>query len=88
MIKILDFYADWCGPCHMQTPVLNALLEEYGEKLSVEKIDVEQDEARAKEFNVMSIPTLVIFNNEEKVETLVGYHDKASLKKLIDSYLE
>ena len=86
MIEIIDFYADWCGPCKMQTPVLESLKEDYGDELTITKVDVDTNEL-ASDYNIQSIPTLVILKDDKIVETIIGYHPKPRLKEIIDKYL-
>ncbi len=76
---IVDFYADWCGPCRMLAPVL----EEIGE--NVLKINVDTHEALAQEFGVMSIPTLIIFKDGEEKQKAIGFRTADDLKELIKS---
>lgn len=87
MIKILDFYADWCGPCKRQTPILEELETEFDGRIKVEKIDVEEDTPEVKIHLITSIPTLVFLNeNNEVIEKLIGFHSKAALSALIEKH--
>jgi len=87
MIKILDFYADWCGPCKRQTPILEELETEFDGRIKVEKIDVDKSEPEVKTYQIMSIPTLVFLNeNNEVLEKLIGLHSKAALSALIEKH--
>ncbi len=79
---LLDFYADWCGPCRMVGPVVAQLAEEHPE-IKVGKINVEEAQELAGEFNVMSIPTFVVLKNGEVVSTSVGAKSKEQLLKLV-----
>lgn len=79
---LLDFYADWCGPCRMVGPVVAKLAEEHPE-IKVGKINVEEAKELAGEFNVMSIPTFVVMKNGEVVGTSVGAKSKEQLLKLV-----
>jgi thioredoxin 1 len=72
-MKILDFYADWCGPCKVMAPTIEAL---ESEGFDVEKIDIEADRSRATEFKVMSIPTLIILDGEKEVKRFRGITNK------------
>lgn len=81
---LVDFFAEWCGPCKMLAPTLSEIATEYQDKLLVAKLDVDHNPAIAQKFGVMSIPTLIFFKNNQPVKQLVGYQDKASLIKVIN----
>ena len=76
---IVDFYADWCGPCKMMAPIFDEAAEEAGEKAKFGKLNVDANQQTAQAYGVMSIPTLIIFKDGEKVEQLMGIQDKATL---------
>lgn len=84
---LVDFYAEWCAPCKMMTPIINELAEEYKGKIKMVKLDVDQNQQTAGQFQVMSIPTLFIFKNGQVVEQMVGYQDKNALKERVDKVL-
>ena len=84
---LVDFYAEWCGPCKMMAPIINALAEEYDGRFKIGKCDVEKEMALAKNHQVMSIPTLMIFKDGEAVETIVGGLSKNDLAAKLDNYL-
>ncbi len=63
---LIDFYADWCGPCKMQTPILQELKQKMGDEISVIKIDVDKNQRLAAQYQIRSIPTLMIFRNGEQ----------------------
>jgi len=82
---LVDFYAEWCGPCKMMTPIIEELAKEYEGKVKIVKLDVDKNQQTAGQFQVMSIPTLFIFKGGQVVEQMVGYQDKAALTTRIDS---
>ena len=79
---LVDFYADWCGPCNAMAPVIEELATELEEKAKVGKINVDENSDIAVECNVMSIPTLIIFKNGKEEKRLVGLRDKEELLSL------
>jgi thioredoxin 1 len=81
---LVDFYADWCGPCRAQAPILEVLAGEYTERVEFVKLDVDQDGAIAGRYNVRSIPTLILFKDGKAVEVQVGMNTANKLKVLID----
>ena len=84
---LVDFWAEWCGPCRMIGPVVEELATEYQGKLKVCKVDVDQAPNTASEYGVMSIPTIAIFKNGEVVDKLVGAVPKASLVEKIEVHI-
>ncbi|MDH3660335.1 MAG: thioredoxin [Alphaproteobacteria bacterium] len=84
---LVDFWADWCGPCHAIAPALEELATEYGEKLTVAKLNVDENPAKPAAFGIRSIPTLILFRNGQPVQTLVGVQPKSALKAAIDAQL-
>ena len=84
-IVLVDFYADWCGPCKMIAPALEALAPEVEEFATIAKLDVDANPATAQAYQVMSIPTLILFKNGEAVKQVVGFQPKESLKALVES---
>lgn len=84
-IVIADFYADWCGPCQVQLPILEDLSKDLEGKVDIIKINVDQQQELAQRFGVRSIPTLVFFQNQNAVETSVGLRSKDELKRKISA---
>ncbi len=82
---LVDFYADWCGPCKMLGPIVEEIAKEYAGKLIVGKVDVDASPKTAQKFNVMSIPTLILFKNGQPVKQMVGFQGKESLVKELNS---
>lgn len=84
---IVDFWADWCMPCKMIAPVLDELDKEYDGKLKIAKLDVDDQPALAHQYNVVSIPTLLVFKDGEMVKQHVGAAPKETLRDLVSEYL-
>jgi thioredoxin 1 len=82
-VTVKDFYADWCGPCKMQDPILEELEEKYKGRVVFEKIDVDQNQDIANQYSVRSIPTLVIENSEGIIERFVGVTQKDILENVL-----
>ena len=76
---LVDFYADWCGPCKMMAPAIEKIAEEVSEYAKVGKVNVDDSPEIAEEFGIMSIPTLLIFENGEVINKHVGVKDKETL---------
>ena len=76
---LVDFWAAWCGPCKMIAPVVEEIAQEYEDKIVVAKIDVDEVPSVAAKYNVMSIPTLIVFENGKEVNRLVGFRPKAQI---------
>lgn len=84
---LVDFYADWCGPCKMMAPVIDELSSQYEGKAKIGKLNVDQNGTTAQKYKVMSIPTLLIIKNGEVVDTIVGAVPKQHLEAKIQSVL-
>ena len=76
---LVDFWATWCGPCKMIAPVVEEIAQEYDGKIVVGKVDVDEVPSVAAKYNVMSIPTLIVFENGKEVNRLVGFRPKAQI---------
>lgn len=85
---LLDFTATWCGPCKMLAPVMEELAEEWEGKVQVYKIDVDQSQDLAMKYQVMSVPTVMIFVDGEEKERLVGFRPKKKIIKKVEPFIE
>lgn len=83
-VTLKDFYADWCGPCKTQDPILEELEEEWDDRVEFEKIDVDEEQDTANEYQVRSIPTIVIENDDGIVERFVGVTQKEKLQEAFE----
>lgn len=81
---LLDFYADWCGPCQMLSPIIDSIASEKAGSFKVGKINVDDSQKLAREFQVMSIPTIIVVNKGKLVARSVGYKSKEDLLEMMD----
>ena len=86
-VVLVDFFADWCGPCKMLAPVLEKLAAEYEGKAKIVKVNVDNDTALARQFGVVSIPNMFVFKDGQVVDSLLGYNSANTIKALIDKAL-
>ena len=80
---LLDFWADWCGPCRMIAPLLKEIAEERAGEVKIGKINVDEQHLLSAKFNIMSIPTVVLFKNGEAVDGFVGYRPKEEIEEML-----
>jgi thioredoxin 1 len=85
-LVVVDFYADWCGPCKMMAPIVEELAEEYKGIVKIGKLNVDDAPNTASKYRVMSIPTMLLIKNKEIVETIVGAISKTQLVEKIDQH--
>lgn len=80
---LIDFYADWCGPCRMMSQIIDEIAEEMSGEIKVGKVNVDDNQELAMEYGVMSIPTIVIMENGKVKNNLVGVRDKNEIKEML-----
>lgn len=80
---LVDFWAPWCGPCKMQTPILEKVADKIGDKAVIAKVNVDESPALAAQFGVRSIPTLILFKNGQKVRDFIGVQQEAALIEVL-----
>jgi thioredoxin 1 len=83
-VRLKDFYADWCGPCKTQDPILEEMEEDWGTEVTFEKIDVDENQDVANEYQVRSIPTIVVENDDGVVERFVGVTQREELESALE----
>jgi thioredoxin 1 len=84
---LVDFWAEWCGPCKMVAPVLEEIAAEHGDKLTVAKVNIDENPEIARRYQIMSIPTMSVFSGGEVVKSIVGAKPKAAILKDLEAYL-
>jgi len=87
-LSLVDFWAEWCGPCRMVAPVMEQLAREYGDRLRVAKMDVDANQGVSMRYNIRSIPSILFFKDGKHVDTVVGAVPKAYLDRKIQEHLQ
>ncbi len=85
---LVDFWAPWCRPCLMAAPVLEELAEEYAGRITIAKLNVDQNAKTAAKYGIMAIPSLIVFKKGQPASQIVGYKPKAELKRDLDTALD
>ena len=84
---MVDFFAEWCGPCKMAGPIIEELSQEYKEKLDIGKVDVDANKEYSGKYGVMSIPTVIMFKDGEEVDRMTGFKGKEGYEEMIKKVL-
>jgi thioredoxin 1 len=84
---LVDFWAEWCGPCKMVAPVLEEIAGEHGDKLQVVKLNIDENPNAARDYQIMSIPTMAVFQGGQLVKAIVGAKPKAAILRDLEAYL-
>jgi thioredoxin 1 len=86
-VSLVDFYADWCGPCRMLVPVLEKLGRDFAGKMTVIKLDIDEANDVAKKFDISSVPTLILFRDGKEFKRVIGLRDADFLQDFVNSAL-
>lgn len=86
-VTLVDFYADWCGPCRMMTPIIEQIASAMAGKVVVAKVDIDKNQKTAQALQITSIPTLILFKNGQEIKRIVGLKDKETLTNHLESAL-
>ncbi|AOM41625.1 thioredoxin TrxA [Xenorhabdus hominickii] len=86
-IVLVEFWAEWCGPCKMMAPILNEIASEYADQLTVAKLNIDDHSETAPKFGIRGIPTLILFKDGEKAAVKVGALSKTQLKEFLEPHL-
>ncbi len=84
---LVDFWADWCQPCHMMAPAVEALAEEYGDRIRVGKLDVDANPMATHKYGIRGIPALLLFKDGQLVQQIVGVKPKEEIARIIEQHL-
>jgi thioredoxin 1 len=85
---LVDFWAEWCGPCKMVAPVLEEIATEHGDRITVAKLNIDENPQITRQYQIMSIPTMSVFSGGKIVKSIVGARPKAALLRDLASYLQ
>jgi len=87
-LTVVDFWAEWCAPCRMLTPTVEAIAEQYSESTVVVKLNVDDNPATAAAHGIRGIPTLILFSDGKEVERVIGATSKESISRMIEKYIK
>lgn len=86
-LVLVDFFATWCGPCKMLSPVISEIANDFSDSVKVCKVNVDENQALTQKFNISSVPTLIFFKNGNAIKSSVGFHSKSELDAMIKDLL-
>lgn len=84
---LVDFWAEWCGPCKVQDPILDQVAKELGDKILVGKVNIDDNRTLASKYNIMSIPTMILFKNGEKIHHFSGIQSKERILHILEKHI-
>ena len=85
-LVLVDFFATWCGPCHMIAPILDQVSRESDGNYEIYKVDVDQNEMLARKYGIMSIPTMMLFKNGQPVDKMIGFRPKNQIVDVLNAH--
>lgn len=85
---MVDFYATWCGPCRMMSPIIDELADEYAGKIKIGKLDVDESPQVSMKFGIQSIPTLIFFKDGQAMDTVIGFQSKDQIKTKLEALIK
>lgn len=85
---IVEFYAEWCGPCRMAGPIFDKLADEFADKVLIAKVNVDEAQDLAQKYNVMSIPTVIVFKDGKEIEKQTGFAGEEGYRKMIKNHFK
>ncbi len=85
-LVLVDFYADWCRPCKMMQPVLESVATGHADKITIAKLNTDQNKMLSQKYQISGIPALILFKNGKEIARIIGYHDEAALVQKLTPY--
>jgi len=86
-LALVQFWAPWCGPCKMQTPVLEGLQESYEGKIKFVKVNVDENQSLSNQFGIMSIPNMIVLDKGKVVDNFIGFHQKEQVQEILNRHI-
>lgn len=86
-LALVQFWAPWCGPCKMQTPVLERLQESYEGKIKFVKVNVDENQSLSSQFGIMSIPNMIVLDKGKVVDNFIGFHQKEQVQEILNRHI-
>lgn len=86
-LALVQFWAPWCGPCKMQTPVLEGLQESYEGKIKFVKVNVDENQSLSSQFGIMSIPNMIVLDKGKVVDNFIGFHQKEQVQEILNRHI-
>jgi len=87
-LALVQFWAPWCGPCKMQTPILESLQESYEGKIKFVKVNIDENQNLSSQFGIMSIPNMIVLDKGKVVDNFIGLHQKGQVQEILNSHIK